>query len=254
MPTAGLAPHHDELAGTETGQHFVHRREARVHDGGLEGNFIEAADLVHCRAEKRRDMAVGPHVAAFGHLRDRVLDLRDERLHVGRGPVGLRLDLVHGHDERPAPRGIDEPVICRLPGQQGHIGLEHAQDGLLSPSGIQHAAGFQVVEQGDLIDRIVRLVHGTDGSEQRAMVGLDEIVLDQHREDVLADVLRSHTGRKDYRLLLRGDYGACRLGFCYFGFSRHDAHHFGNGMHANRIDFGACCHLPVLQGAWGTPY
>ena len=92
-------------------------------------------------------MLVRPHVAAFGHLCDRTLDFRDERLHIGRGLVGLRLDLVHGHDERPALRDIDEPVICRLPGQQGHIGLEHAQDGLLSPCGIQLAAGFQVVEQ-----------------------------------------------------------------------------------------------------------
>ena len=199
-------------------------------------------------------MAVGPHVAALGHLRDRVLDLRDERLHIGRGLVGLRLDLVHGHDERPAPRGIDETVICGLPGQQGHIGREHAQDSLLSPGRIQLAAGFQVVEQRHLIDRIVRLVHGADGAKQRAMVGLDEIVLEQHREDVLANVLRTHAGRQNNRLLLRGDDGTCRLGFSFFGFSRHDAHHFGNGMHANRIDSGACCHLPVLQGAWGTPY
>ena len=211
------------------------------------------ADLVHGRAEKRRDMAVGPHVAAFGHLRDRVLDLRDERLHVGRGLVGLRLDLVHGHDERPAPRGIGEPVICVLPGQQGHIGLEHAQHRLLSPGCIKPAGGFQVVEQGNLIDRIARLVHGADGAEQRPMVGPDEIVLEQHREDVLANVPRAHAGRQDDRLLPRGDDGACRLGFCHFGFSRHGAHHLGDGMHANRIDSGACCHLPVPQGAWGTP-
>ena len=199
-------------------------------------------------------MAVGPHVTALGHLCERVLDLRDERLHIGRDLVGLGLNPVHGHDERPAPRGIDEPVICGLPGQQGHIGLEHAQDCLLSPSGIQLAAGFQVVEQGDLIDRIVRLVHGADGAEQRTVVGLDEIVLEQHREDVLADVFRSHTGGQDDCFLLRRDDGACRLGFCILGFSWHDVHHFGNGMHANRIDSGACCHLPVLQGAWGTPY
>lgn len=199
-------------------------------------------------------MLVRPHVAPFGHLCERALNLRGERLHIRRGLVGLRLDLVHGHDERPALRYIDEPVKCGLPRQQGHIGLEHAQDGLLSPCGIQLSAGFQVVEQGDLIDRIVGLVHGADSLEESAMVGLDEIVLNQHREDVLANVLRSHAGRQDYRLLLRGDDGACRLGFCCFGFSRHDAHHFGNGMHANRIDFGACCHLPVLQGAWGTPY
>ena len=199
-------------------------------------------------------MPVGPHVAALGHLRDRTLDLRNESLHIGRGLVGLGLDPVHGHDERPAPRGIDEPVICGLPGQQGHIGLKHAQDGLLSPCGIQLAAGFQVVEQGDLIDRIVRLVHGADGAEQRPVVGLDEIVLEQHREDVLANVFRPHAGGQDDRLLLRGDDGVCRLGFFVLGFSRHGAHHFGNGMHANRIDSGACCHLPVLQGAWGTPY
>ena len=108
--------HHDELPCTEAGQHLVQGREARVNDGGVEGDFIEVTDLVHSVGEKRRDMAVGPHVAALGHLRDRVFDLRDERLHIGRGLVGLRLDLVHGHDECPAPRGIDEAVICRLPG------------------------------------------------------------------------------------------------------------------------------------------
>lgn len=85
-------------------------------------------------------------------------------------------------------------------GQTGAVRL----DGPL-PGGIQLAAGFQVVEQGDLIDRIVRLVHVADGAKQRSMVGLDEIVLEQHREDVLADVLRAHTGGQDDRLLLRGD-------------------------------------------------
>ena len=199
-------------------------------------------------------MPIGAHIAAFGHPCDRALDLRDECLHIGRGSVGLGLDLVHRRHERPAPRDIDQLVVGGLPGQQGHDRFEHSLDGLLSARGIQLTVGSQVVEQGYVVNRVVRLVHGADGAEQRTMVRFDEIILEQHRENVLANVLRTHAGCQDNRLLLRGNDGACRLGFSFFGFSRHDAHHFGNGMHANRLDSGACCHLPALQGAWGTPW